>query len=1055
MIRRLWYVCALIAWPAIVDAAPAFQFANSAGSSNASTLSVSMTPAGTNRYMVCGVATQNNGRTATSVVFNAAESLSLLDTHSTDDTGTSTQAHAEYWYIVNPSAVTANVVVTMNSATALSFGCVAFSDVDQTTPHGTPAEDGARTNTSSVTVTSATGEVVVDVTSIRVGTTGITEGAGQTNRVDRQSAAGVGNVTLGMSTEAGAASVTMSWTVDDATVKTWAVVAVSLKGAAAPPAGTTITVCASGCTYTNANLQTALNSANDGDTILLESGYTYSAPGDGWILGKRCQSPVWDCITLRTGVNSTGSELPLSSFPAAGNRVTTSDATVFAKMVPTTNNEAALRTVYPGETGAACAAMPCNGSGWTIKWIEFTPKVNWAQRALVRFGTAKAGKEFQSGAWVNTLPNGETQDTLAEIPQYLTLYQCYIHGESFIGQHQGLYLSSKDTRVLHNVIDDIKSFGVETQAITMFNGIGPYDIENNQISATTENVLSGGADTYLRAQATVTGSPTTSSIQLATPLWVHLDGTTEAANLATDIYNNIFIAITHGGVDYGNITCTLTGSTCTLTPALSFTPSVGDTVRWTWVMGGLTFKTNWLHKKLDWFSPIISTVAGVGATAGAGGTLTAGTYCYRVSARAFVSGSTFGTNATYATSNPSTEQCAVAGASGKVTISWTTHSDALIYRIYGRTSGGQNQYWEVTAPTTSYVDDGTAGTTTTVPKFGSIWTVKNNFELKHCDGSSPQGPCLVEGNVIDYSWCCSQSNVVSLKVNNQNNKDVSATVRNLTFRNNWVRHGARGISLTCTSTGNSAPEGPSGAMTDVTFSNNLWTDLSSAWVNTDSSTPQDGVLDNPANSAIFITSGSVANLGARGCVRVTFSHNTFLVDTNDMNGPLVNNIRASTDKMTDLVIRDNIMARDCTTAGCTSNGTNSLKGYVNDVNQGEGTTPWNNTTQGSSAVDHNAWPDGVNTVYTNPTFPTASTYFPTDADLKSSLAGYTACISSNDITGCGLLAVSPLHNAASDGTDIGANVNTIKALTDLALSGTTATGSTSYRPRLRIRVKGR
>jgi hypothetical protein len=211
---------------------PVWASSNSNGGTSASTVTVAMTPTGTNRYMVCGVFVQSTSRNATSVVFNGTEALTLEHSRSFDN-GSGIQARAEYWDIVNPSAVTANVVATMNASTATVLGCSVYTNVNQTTPLGTFVNNAANSNTSSVTFTSSTNDLAIDVTSIRVGTTGVTEGAGQTNRVERQSGSGVGNVTGAMSEKVGATSSTMTWTVDDATSKSWVSIGVSLKGAVA------------------------------------------------------------------------------------------------------------------------------------------------------------------------------------------------------------------------------------------------------------------------------------------------------------------------------------------------------------------------------------------------------------------------------------------------------------------------------------------------------------------------------------------------------------------------------------------------------------------------------------------------------------------------------------------------------------------------------------------------------------------------------------------------------------------------------------------------------
>lgn len=820
-------------------------------------------------------------------------------------------------------------------------------------------------------------------------------------------------------------------------------------------------VCASGCAYTNAQLQEALYAAMPGDEVLLESGHTYVGPDQGFVLGAQCSAtPAWDCITVRTGVTSTGTVMPRGSFPADGIRMSTAYRGTLAKLLPGVNNSPSIRTIFPGETGPTCSTEPCNGDGWTIKWLEFGPKPDYFLRQLIRLGSNNAGKNWNGSCvtwpdptpscWTNEMPNGNTQDMLNEVPRYLSLIQNDIHGDPVGGQHQGLVLATKDARILHNSFSDIKSM-TETQALTGLNGLGPYDIQNNLFEATGENVMFGGADTYLQLQATVSGSPTTTVITLASPVWVHMEGTTTAANLATDMYSGIFISIVHAGTTYSGMTCTLSGSTCTLSKTLPFTPSVGDLVKWDWLPGGITFKYNHVRKKIEWFGPIVPAPTGVTATAGSGGSLSAGSHCYQVIAFVKVSG-----GEPDAWSGSSTEQCALTNASGSVTINWSAVPNATRYWVYGNgTTGTENKYWEVIVPTVTYLDTGTGGTAATPPTAtgGAVWTVKNNFELKNAEGGSPMGPSLVQGNIFDRSWCCTQSNLLAIKVNNQASYDDSATVRNLTIRDNWGRHMNRAIALSCTTTGSDTPN-PSGFMSNVVVTNNLFTDMASDWKN-----PPGG----ESNTPILVTSGDYPTfIGARGCLDTSFTHNTFLARTDDMNGPMWFNLNASTDLMTNFILRNNIMARDCVPQWCIDAGNASLKTY-NPSNVGLGTTAWNAAVTGSSFADHNAWPDGASGTYTSGPF--TNSFFPTDAALKSThLMNYTACTSDADITGCVLASGSSMHLAGSDSTDIGANIATIKTFTDIALSGDLSGGEppppdpppgpqVPYKARLRIRIR--
>lgn len=224
---------------------PSFVSQASGGNPNASTVTTttSLTISGSNRYVVCGVAFQVLSQTGTSVTIDSTgQTLTKQTTKDFDNSGL--QARIEYWDLVNPTATTGTVTVVLSGSTAVALGCVAYQDVDQTTPHDTLVTAGASSNTVSVTVPSAATDLVIDFASIRVGTTGMTEGAGQTNRIEKQSGSGAGNVTLVSSTEAGSASTVMSWTVDDSTSKSWATIGASLNpvdGGGPPPATLDIT----------------------------------------------------------------------------------------------------------------------------------------------------------------------------------------------------------------------------------------------------------------------------------------------------------------------------------------------------------------------------------------------------------------------------------------------------------------------------------------------------------------------------------------------------------------------------------------------------------------------------------------------------------------------------------------------------------------------------------------------------------------------------------------------------------------------------------------------
>jgi hypothetical protein len=77
------------------------------------------------------------------------------------------------------------------------------------------------------------------------------------------------------------------------------------------------------------------------------------------------------------------------------------------------------------------------------------------------------------------------------------------------------------------------------------------------------------------------------------------------------------------------------------------------------------------------------------------------------------------------------------------------------------------------------------------PSFeGTVWTVKNLFELKSAER------VLIEGNLLEYNWPQAQNGfAVLFTVRNARGDTPWATIRDVTFRNNVVREVASGINI--------------------------------------------------------------------------------------------------------------------------------------------------------------------------------------------------------------------------------------------------------------------
>jgi hypothetical protein len=194
------------------------------------------------------------------------------------------------------------------------------------------------------------------------------------------------------------------------------------------------------------------------------------------------------------------------------------------------------------------------------------------------------------------------------------------------------------------------------------------------------------------------------------------------------------------------------------------------------VPSDITFRRNHLTKPVQWMDPIIPTPANVSAVAISGGTMSAGSYGYRVVAFRQVGMDNEGR------SNASQEVVVtVPGGGSSVRVTWSPVPDAAGYRVYGRSPGNQNQYWAVT--TTSVTDTGSDGTSGGVPWVGTFWTVKNIFELKNARR------VLIEGNVMEHNWQAAQAGpAVLFTVRNQDGGCSWCEISDVTFQFNVLRH---------------------------------------------------------------------------------------------------------------------------------------------------------------------------------------------------------------------------------------------------------------------------
>lgn len=212
------YLLALILLIAAVPlhaAAPVYDAGGSATAAGASTVGVTITVAGPNSLMIADAGYYTAG---SAISINDITSAAGAFTSVAGEDVDSINYRLEMWRRVGASgSQTATATAAGPDFNPIVFSLRSYSNVDQVAPLGTPVTDsgGAGTSTNpSVTVSSATGKLVIDSVLMRGGNA-LSAGASQTERVHVDDG-GIAGFDLAGSDEAGAASVVMDWTTDDA-----------------------------------------------------------------------------------------------------------------------------------------------------------------------------------------------------------------------------------------------------------------------------------------------------------------------------------------------------------------------------------------------------------------------------------------------------------------------------------------------------------------------------------------------------------------------------------------------------------------------------------------------------------------------------------------------------------------------------------------------------------------------------------------------------------------------------------------------------------------------
>jgi hypothetical protein len=198
------------------------------------------------------------------------------------------------------------------------------------------------------------------------------------------------------------------------------------------------------------NVQSAINAAQYGDTIILQAGAAYNAS-----ITLPLKSGTGEIVIQSSRL----SELP------DGARVSPSQSALFAKIQSSIPAEPVVKTV-------------AGAHNYRFRGIEFsTTSTSVVVYDLIRFGDGRY-----------------EQTTVGSVPHHLTIDRSWIHGFFDQDVQRGVSAQCAECEVTNSYISDIHMVGIEAQGIAGWNGPGPIRIINNYIEAATQNILFGGAD---------------------------------------------------------------------------------------------------------------------------------------------------------------------------------------------------------------------------------------------------------------------------------------------------------------------------------------------------------------------------------------------------------------------------------------------------------------------------------------------------------------------------------------------------------------------------------
>ena len=186
--------------------------------------------------------------------------------------------------------------------------------------------------------------------------------------------------------------------------------------------------------------------------------------------------------------------------------------------------------------------------------------------------------------------SGGGQNTIAKTPHHFIVDRCWFDGGASDSSQvtNGLRVYASAVSVMDSYMGEFRliGIGVDTAAISVTMGQGPYAFVNNTMVATSENFsMAGGAAETNRGTVS---NATTSSCTLSSVTNLELD-----ENIALQVGGSY-------GPAQSTIVRSISGNNITFDP-IPTAPDNGSTAEWIVVPSYVEFRGNYLYKPLKWW----------------------------------------------------------------------------------------------------------------------------------------------------------------------------------------------------------------------------------------------------------------------------------------------------------------------------------------------------------------------------------------------------------------------------------------------------------------------